>query len=583
MSDLEEEEVGPAPLGLSDFSDLRTAEDFSDYSLLELQWNGLRFAAVPALVRDGGVLVVVPEEAFSEEELTLASADGFDGFIGPFVNGSCTVRGARRAELTSEVQALIVDLDSTTLSDPEVDGALAPCTESSLRELTGFGVVKGRSTLWPSAEGVRRLVDLYRKLASPEHLPHRRTSPYMTADEGLATPGGLPVHSGPAPLQSSATTGASDSRLEALEAQVRALVSSQTALLSTQRDPGQSSGGTARGSTSVPPLFEAEAGRAGLSLEQLTALLGAAGRPPEKLHDGRQAALPGASSSNHLTLQDKLAAQGSTTPPAPHTLPKALPAARPTGPQGPGTGDLDATSLLAALVQQNNNLLGVLTKNRGDTLSDSLEPEERPASGVRGYQARQQFQASLKRDPTAVYSAVRRRLAEAVETDEGSLPGAAMRTFFTNKVPLGSMRGLTYFAFATAQLWEAAERDDLAALKAQVALLAVYLEQVAVDGGRHQLGWLLTGLPNPPFQLVQAHSQRAQEDPVGFLGDPRWVAANLAYLKDVDYLESRTKLVGKAPPSDRPGGPPPKPTPKARPKGAPKAASTAAAGGSEDP
>ena len=153
-----------------------------------------------------------------------------------------------------------------------------------------------------------------------------------------------------------------------------------------------------------------------------------------------------------------------------------------------------------------------------------------------------------------------------------------MRTFFTNKVPLGSMRGLTYFAFATAQLWEAAERDDLAALTAQVALLAVYLEQVAVDGGRHQLGWLLTGMPNPPFQLVQAHSQRAQEDPVGFLGDPRWVAANLAYFKDVDYFESRTKLVGKQPPSDRPGGLPPKP--KAKPKGAPKAAAKAAAGGS---
>ena len=155
-----------------------------------------------------------------------------------------------------------------------------------------------------------------------------------------------------------------------------------------------------------------------------------------------------------------------------------------------------------------------------------------------------------------------------------------MRTFFTNKVPLGSMRSLTYFAFATAQFWEAAERDDLAALKAQVALLAVYLEQVAVDGGRHQLGWLLTGVPNPPLQLVQAHSQRAQEDPVGFLGHPRWVAANLAYFKDVDYLESRTKLVGK-PPSDRPGGPPPKP--KANPKGAPKTAAKAAGGSGEAP
>ena len=133
MSDFEEEEVGPASVGLVDFSDLRTAEDFSDYSLLELQWNGLRFAAVPALVRSGGVLVVVPEEAFSEEELNLASADGFDGLIGPFVNGSCTLRGARRAELQSEVQALIVDLDSNTLGDPEVDGALALCTEQPQR------------------------------------------------------------------------------------------------------------------------------------------------------------------------------------------------------------------------------------------------------------------------------------------------------------------------------------------------------------------------------------------------------------------------------------------------------------------
>ena len=121
---MEEDGVGSAPVGIADFSDLRTAEEFSDYSLLELQWNGLRFAAVPALVRSGGVLVVVPEEAFSEEELSLASADGFEGLIGPFVNGSCTLRAARRAELQSEVQVLVVDLDSNSLGDPVVDGAL---------------------------------------------------------------------------------------------------------------------------------------------------------------------------------------------------------------------------------------------------------------------------------------------------------------------------------------------------------------------------------------------------------------------------------------------------------------------------
>ena len=98
-----------------------------------------------------------------------------------------------------------------------------------------------------------------------------------------------------------------------------------------------------------------------------------------------------------------------------------------------------------ALVQRNNNLFGRwLTKNRWDSFRDFLDTEERPSAGVRGYQARQQFQASLKRDPDAVYSAVRRRLAEAIETDEATLPGAAMRTFFANNVPLGSMRGLAY-------------------------------------------------------------------------------------------------------------------------------------------
>ena len=189
MSDLEEGEAGPAAVGLVDFSVLRTAEDFSDYSLLELQWNSLRFAAVPALVRDGGVLLVLPGGAFSEEELALASAGGFTGLIRPFVNGSCTLRSSRRTELQSEVQVLIVDLDCDTFGDPECDGVLALCTEDSLKELSGFGLVKGLS-LWPSAEGVRRLVELYRKLATPARLLHSRSIPYMHA-RGVPGPGRL--------------------------------------------------------------------------------------------------------------------------------------------------------------------------------------------------------------------------------------------------------------------------------------------------------------------------------------------------------------------------------------------------------
>jgi hypothetical protein len=242
--------------------------------------------------------------------------------------------------------------------------------------------------------------------------------------------------------------------------------------------------------------------------------------------------------------------------------------------------DANIANLLSALVQQNNNLLGALSKNRGDW--GESDADER-STGVKGYQARQQFQANLRRDPEGVYASVRKRLAEAVELDEATLPAAAMRTFFTSKVPLGSMKGLTYFAFAVAALWEAAEKGDVSAMRAQVALLAVYLEQVAVDGGRHQLGWLLTGLPTPPFQLVQGHSQRSQEDPVGHLGDPRWVSANLAYLKDVDYLEQRTRQLAKAPsaPSDSQAKAPRQP--KAKGKAGPSVAAKPPTEGPEKP
>ena len=116
---------------------------------------------------------------------------------------------------------LIVDLGSDTLGDPESDGVLALCTEGSLKELTGFGLVKGRS-LWPSAEGVRRLVVLYRKLASPAHLPHSRSTPYMTTDEEYPDLSGLPTRSAPSAAQATLATGVADTRLEALETQVRA-------------------------------------------------------------------------------------------------------------------------------------------------------------------------------------------------------------------------------------------------------------------------------------------------------------------------------------------------------------------------
>ena len=42
------------------------------------------------------------------------------------------------------------------------------------------------------------------------------------------------------------------------------------------------------------------------------------------------------------------------------------------------------------------------------------------------------------------------------------------------------------------------------------------------------------------MELAQ-NTKRNQAEPFGLLGDPAWLSANLAYLKDLDYFEQRQK------------------------------------------
>ncbi|CAE7917886.1 unnamed protein product, partial [Symbiodinium necroappetens] len=60
----------------------------------------------------------------------------------------------------------------------------------------------------------------------------------------------------------------------------------------------------------------------------------------------------------------------------------------------------------------------------------------------------------------------------------------------------------------------------------------------ALDSGKVQLAYLLAGFPDPsPVGLTH---RRAPGLKTFFrLAAPQWLAANLAYLKDLDYAETR--------------------------------------------
>ena len=52
---------------------------------------------------------------------------------------------------------------------------------------------------------------------------------------------------------------------------------------------------------------------------------------------------------------------------------------------------------------------------------------------------------------------------------------------------------------------------------------------------------MLTGLEEPPFSTVQQRKPRPGSAPHGKLVEPSWVAAQLAYLKDLDTMAERMK------------------------------------------
>jgi hypothetical protein len=137
-----------------------------------------------------------------------------------------------------------------------------------------------------------------------------------------------------------------------------------------------------------------------------------------------------------------------------------------------------------------------------------------------------------------------------------------MRQFFSREVPLGNFNCLTYMAFMLAKIWEQGEhlRRELvisegstASMKKfdsmlmTVSLGCVFAEQVAVEGGtQYQLGWLMTGLEEPPFAQTSLHKPKQGGPPHGKFPEAQWIAAQLAYLRDLDVMSERVKKRGNA-------------------------------------
>ena len=107
----------------------------------------------------------------------------------------------------------------------------------------------------------------------------------------------------------------------------------------------------------------------------------------------------------------------------------------------------------------------------------------------------------------------------------------------------------------------------------------MFVEQSALDQGKLQLAYLMGGYPDPSPQGFAARKAPGLKS-FSRLAQPQWLAANLAYLKDLDCAESRIAQLGTnrnralhqaetAEAETEEGEKPQRPPPPARPKNPP--------------
>ena len=209
--------------------------------------------------------------------------------------------------------------------------------------------------------------------------------------------------------------------------------------------------------------------------------------------------------------------------------------------------------LLLAQMQQNQLLmqrmisgktqdpvLGALTTGGGDNASGS-------SSGVKGCLAREAF-VKVVADNHKLAEVVRVNALRELGMDPTREDGSLMRRYIERRIPLAEHRLLAHMATLLAEAWATGYASSNTELLGVVGRMMIFVEQVAIDSGKLQVGWLLTGVAEPPLHLMTTKQKHPGLQPFSRLSAPGWVAANLAYLRDLDFLESRVASGNKMQP-----------------------------------
>lgn len=201
------------------------------------------------------------------------------------------------------------------------------------------------------------------------------------------------------------------------------------------------------------------------------------------------------------------------------------------------------------LQQQTAALLALMSRaNRPDPLGSVLggtggdddEHDDFKLPGAKGPAAMEYLRREFEEKPSKFTEAVASRLRQMASIVPGAAasPVASARAFVQHEVPFGSFKTLGYMAWGIACAWDAFNQGLSERAMGVLSLLLVGCEQTALDEGRWPVGWLMTLLPEPPWGSMGKRPMEGSLRPFSKIADPRWVAAAVSYVRDVDRLQA---------------------------------------------
>ena len=241
-------------------------------------------------------------------------------------------------------------------------------------------------------------------------------------------------------------------------------------------------------------------------------------------------------------------------------------------PSGPAVGD----PLAMAILTQSQALTALVTQ-LGQGVGDPMLDLAGSSVSTRGSSARTRLQQELALKTGAFYTKV---LGAAISrmlpaTPPGTNPeqlvaqGYGMSRYLERYGGFSRHKELGLLAWQVALALDSLAVGDINGAKDTLALLLLCLDQAAVDGGRLDLGWILTLQPDPPNSVFQELGTLPGTGLRSFssLAEQKWITTALAYIKELDTIAVRRAEAPKARPSPQPA-PKTSPSPAAE-EGAP--------------